>query len=196
MSDTSPFRQLGFEPSTTNTFASNTIKSTNAINLSYVLRAFIKTDMVLNAQDGILEEILSVGSFPPQSIVYYQQYNFDMNTREFNPNNINSWRFTLVDSYNQQIDTNGVPWAFSVVFFQRSITHELHKSELLINNEERLFKIEQQQQLLKQQLETGNRELIPSGETRTITGTIQPIFPVMTNYVLESEIEPDVEYFK
>lgn len=148
----SPFRQLGFEASTTYTFSANTLKSANAINLSYVLRAFIKSNIVQNTQDSILEEILSVGSFAPQSIVYFQQYNFDMNSKQLSSVNNNSWNFTLVDSYNQEIDLNGISWSFTLVFFQRTTTHELHKSELIIQNEDRLFKIQQEQEKLKQQL--------------------------------------------
>lgn len=150
--ENSPFRQLGFDENQTYTFVLDTLKSVNAINLSYVLRAFIKSDIIQNSQDGILEEFLNVGSYPPQSIVFYQQIDFQMNTKEYNPNNLNSWTFSLVDSYDKPIDTNGVPWAFSLVFFQRSDTHELHKNELLIKNEERIFRLQQEQEKIKNEV--------------------------------------------
>jgi hypothetical protein len=53
----SPFRQLGFDDASVNDFVAIALASTNAINLSYILRAFIKSNICLNAQDGILEEL-------------------------------------------------------------------------------------------------------------------------------------------
>jgi hypothetical protein len=152
---TSPYRQLGFEIGT-NTFTvgvgSSTLESVNSLNLSYILRAFIKTNLVIDATDGILEEVLNFGSYPSSSVVHYQQYNFDMNTRKYNRSITNSWLFSIVDAFDQLIDLNGIPWAFSVVFYQRNKTHELQKTELMINNEERLFKIEQEQKRIEEQL--------------------------------------------
>lgn len=160
LTSTSPFRQLGFESATTYTFTagvgSSTLESVNAINLSYILRAFITTNLVSDATDGILEELLNFGSFPANSVMSYQQFNFDMNTRKYNRSTTNSWQFNLVDSFGQLIDMNGIPWAFSVVFYQRNSTHELQKTELQIANEERLYRIEQEQKKIEDQLQQTN----------------------------------------
>jgi hypothetical protein len=80
------------------------------------------------------------------SLAYFQQVSYDLNTRNYNPANTNSWLFTLVDSFDQEIDLNGVPWSFSLVFYKRNDTHEIHKNDLLIKNEERLFKIAQEKE--------------------------------------------------
>jgi hypothetical protein len=144
-SASSPFRQLGFDVATY-TFSAGSLSSIGSINLSYVLRMFIKSNISSTANNGILEEILNVGSYPPLSVVYFQQYNFDMNTKTYDSSNTNSWSFTLVDSYDQIVDLNNVPWAFTIVFYQRNNTHELHKTDLQIQNEQRLFTIAQQQQ--------------------------------------------------
>ena len=186
----SPFRQLGFEDSNY-MFSSDTLTSVNCINLSFILRAFIKTNLVQNATDSILEEILNIGSYPPLSVVHYQQYNFDMNTREYNPNNSNSWQFTLVDGFDQVIDLNGIPWAFSIVFYQRNKVHELHKTELEIVNEERLFKIEQQQKQLQDQLvDTGGKLIEPQVQTiQTLTERqIYPVLPQSQGIPIENKI--------
>ena len=82
----------------------------------------------------------------------YQQVSFDLNSRIYNRDNKNSWTFALVDSFGVEIDLNGIPWAFSLVLFQRNATHEIHKKDLLISNEERIFKIQQEQDRLKQEL--------------------------------------------
>lgn len=172
------FRQLGFEQNTTYPFTGGSLTAVNAINLQYVLRMFIKSNIVTEATDGILEEILSVGSFPPLSVIYYQQYNFDINSKMYNMNNSNSWQFTLVDGYDQLVDLNGIPWAFTIVFFERNKTAEIHKNELLINNEQRLFDISRAQEKIQQDLQGSD-----------IT---EPVFPVKANYVLPELLEPEI----
>lgn len=186
--DLSPFRQLGFETNTTYTFTpsvgSSSLESVNAINLSYILRAFIKTNLVNDATDSILEELLNFGSFPSNSVMSYQQFNFDMNSRAYNPTNKNSWNFTLQDSYGREIDLNGIPWAFSVVFYQRNKIHEIHKTELQMSNEERLFRIEQEQQKLQESIPTNDNITKQEGLITTqqpLTNTDQmfkPLYPI------------------
>lgn len=183
LTEFSPFRQLGFEPSTTYTFTpaigSSSLESVNAINLSYILRAFIKSNLVSDATDSILEELLNFGSFPSNSVMSYQQFNFDMNSRAYNPTNKNSWNFTIQDSYARQIDLNGIPWAFSVVFYQRNKTHELQKTELQIANEERLFRIEQEQSKLKDAVtEPSQQGIISSGPIVEFDNSLKPLYPV------------------
>jgi hypothetical protein len=155
-SNTSPFRQLGFDVGVyTFTYVSanlHQLESINAINLSYILRAFIKSNIVSNATDGILEELLNFGSFPSSSVMSFQQVSFDLNSRLYNKDNKNAWNFALVDAFGVEIDLNGIPWAFSLVLYQRNATHEIHKKDLLISNEERLFKIQQEQERLRQEL--------------------------------------------
>jgi len=198
MTSISPFRQMGFEQSTAYPFVASTLVSVNAINLAYVLRMFIKSNICNDSNDGVLDEILSVGSFAPQSVIFHQQYNLDINTRVFNSNNPNSWNFVLVDSYDQEIDFNGIPWAFTLVFYQRNDTHELHKNELLITNEQRLFQIEQQQRKLiesvkssKDTTTTEESKTTPQQQTElSTTSDLQPIYPVQTNYVIPELVNP------
>jgi len=152
----SPFRQLGFDIGTYTfsevSLVSQELESVNAINLSYILRAFIKSNIVANATDGILEELLNFGSFPSSSVMSFQQVSFDLNSRIYNKDNKNSWSFALVDAFGVEINLNNIPWAFSLVLYQRNATHEIHKKDLLISNEERLFKIQQEQDRLRQEL--------------------------------------------
>jgi hypothetical protein len=163
----SMFRQLGFEENTTYAFTANSLVSANCINLAYISRAFIKSNVCVNAQDDVLEEILNYGSYPMLSLAYFQQTTFDLNTRNYNPANTNSWLFSLVDSFDQEIDLNGVPWSFSLVFYKRNDTHEIHKNDLLIKNEERLFKISQEQEKLQDEAAG-----MTTGETRPQVGTL------------------------
>jgi hypothetical protein len=163
----SMFRQLGFEENTTYAFSANSLVSVNCINLAYISRAFIKSNVCINAQDDVLEEILNYGSYPMLSLAYFQQVSFDLNTRNYNPGNTNSWLFSLVDSFDQEIDLNGVPWSFSLVFYKRNDTHEVHKNDLLIKNEERLFKIAQEQEKIQNEAAG-----LTTGETRQQSGVL------------------------
>ena len=187
---TSPFRQLGFDESSVNTFVGSSLSSSNAINLSYILRAFIKSNICRGSTDSILEELLNIGSFPSLSVMYYQQFNFDMNTREFNTESINSWQFSLVDSYDNLIDLNNISWAFSVVFYQRNNTHQIHKADLQIKNEERIFNTEVSQRQLQNQLQ---------GDTQGTfqRNTFQPMFPVEPSSVgIVNSAFPNIIYPK
>lgn len=186
--NTSPFRQLGFESGTTYTFSSNILKSVNAINLSFILRAFVKSNMVIDSNDNILQEFLNYGSFPMLSVVTFQQVNYDMNSRKLNPAIVRSWEFSLVDTYDQLIDLNGIPWEITVVFYQRSSTHEVFKQELSITNEERLFRIEQQQKQIQDKVGTTtapSTETAPTAETGAPTAAPFQLSDAKSNFPIE-----------
>lgn len=188
MNVNSPFRQLGFDQSTAYPFVSNTCVSANAINLAYILRMFIQSSICDTANDGILAEILSVGSFPPQSVIFFQEFNIDLNSRSFNSTNVNSWNFSIVDSFGQLIDFNGIPWAFTLVFYKRNDTHELHRQELMITNEQRMFQIEQQQRKLIENVtkDDDDKPQTTSESTPSLSNetTDMPTFPVKANYII------------
>jgi hypothetical protein len=191
----SPERQLGFEQSTTYNFVANTLQSVNAINLAYVLRIFLKSNICDTANDGILAEFQNIGSYPSQSVVYYQETEIDVNTKVFNKSNTNSWTFTIVDSFDRIVDLNGIPFSFTLCFFQRSDTHELHRTDLMIQNEQRLFRIEQEQKKIEEEVNKTTKEE-PQSETKT-TGelgkeeeNLKPIYPIEANYILPELINP------
>jgi hypothetical protein len=175
------FRQLGFEQNSTNTFVGNNLTSTNCINLAYATRAFIKSNIC--SGNDVLQEILGYGSFPMLSVAYFEQQDYDLNTRIFNPSNINSWTFVLVDEFDQVIDLNGVSWGLSIVLYDRNDTAEVLKTDLQFRNEERLIDLSSKEKELKEIIEdevvvappqvfTGNDVSIAEG-TR-----LEPMFPV------------------
>lgn len=184
----SMFRQLGFEPNTTNDFIVNELSSQNAINLSYATRCFIKSNVIMNADNEILEDILSYGSYPMGSMCYYQQINFDLNTRDFNKNILNSWNFVLVDGFGQEIDLNGIPWSFTLVFYHRNDTHELQREDLKIKNEERLIRLEAD---ILNIPETKIENILTSGldipeEDRNKYTPVFPILPYGSSSIVEN----------
>ena len=144
-------KPLGFDKNSTNQFVGDQLYSQNCVNLSNITRCFIKSNVVINAYLSILEEVLNYGDWGPLQQCYYQQYSIDLNSREFNNSGVNSWQFILVDANDAIINLNGVPWSFSLVFYQRNNLHELQGLEMKIQNELRILELQgQQEQLIKQ----------------------------------------------
>lgn len=174
----SMFRQLGFDQNSSNLFTANSLTSSNCINLSYILRAFIKSNICLNASDSILEEILNYSVYPMLSTCYFEQRETDLNTKTFNPNIVNSWSFRLVDSYDQEIDLNEIPWSFTLAFFRRANYHEVAKEELRIKNEERLFGLNQQLSNIESEKSTLEQQRLKIEELRTQIKELTPMFDI------------------
>lgn len=137
------FRLMGFLTGTTNTFVADTLVSVAGVNFAYSSRAFIKSDVCQNTDRGILQEILNYATnCSPYTYCYFEQMACDLTSRNFNDQSRNSWNFTLVDGFDQEIDTNNISWSFTVAFYARADTHEVQKTALMIQNEERLYEIE------------------------------------------------------
>jgi len=144
-------KPLGFNKNSSTSFVGDQLYSTNCVNLANITRCFIKSNIVINSFLSILEEVLNYGDWGPLQQCYYQQYSVDLNSREFNNSGVNSWQFILVDANDAIIDLNGVPWSFSLVFYQRNNLHELQGLEMKIQNELRILDLQgQQEQLIKQ----------------------------------------------
>lgn len=181
------FRQLGFEQNSTNTFSANSLTSTNCINLAYATRAFIKSNICSGSD--ILQEVLGFGSFPMLSVSYFEQQDYDLNSRIFNPNNLNSWSFILVDEFDEIIDLNGVSWGLSIVLYDRNNTDEILKTDLQLRNEQRLFELQSKEDELKniirdktepEMSEVFSGAPIPTGEIPM--DILSPIFSVKPFY--------------
>lgn len=194
------FRQLGFEQNSTNTFSSNSLTSTNCINLAYATRAFIKSNICSGID--VLQEILGYGSFPMLSVAYFEQQDYDLNSRILNPNNLNSWTFVLVDAFDQIIDLNGVPWSLSIVLYERNNTHEILKTDLELRNEERLIQLQTKEEELKsiiKENEAPISEVFSGADISLPIDTIDmlsPLFPVKpfnSSSSLESAPTPLIE---
>ena len=139
---TNMFQQMGFLQASTNTFddASGTLESTKVINFQIVSSIFINSDMCV--EEGVLQEIHSVGASPANSYIYFQQNDFDITSKQFLTNTSNSWTFNLIDEFERPVDLNNVAWALSVIFYNRSDYHQIAKEDLRIRNIEKLLKNE------------------------------------------------------
>jgi hypothetical protein len=138
----SMFQQLGFNRGTTTSFndITGTLTSPNVINFQIINAIFITSDMCV--EEGILQEIHSVGATPSNAYIFFQQIDFDITSKQLLTNTSNSWTFSLIDEFERPIDLNGVPWELSVIFYNRQDYHQIAKEDLRIKNIERLLKTE------------------------------------------------------
>lgn len=175
------FRQLGFNSNSTNTFVANTLTSSNCINLAFSNRLYIKSN-ICNGTD-VLQEISSYGTYPILGICYFEQAEYDLNTREYNKDSSNSWTFVLENGFSEQLDLNGISWSVGLVFYCRSNTHEIVKSDLLLKNEQRIMELQQKEEELKLKLSSEEDNKDESKTIGFIGNNMQiekflPTFPV------------------
>ena len=114
------------------------------------------------------------------SVAYFEQQDYDLNSRIFNPNNLNSWNFVLVDAFDQIIELNGVNWSLSIVLYDRNNTDEIVKTDLQFRNEQRLFELQAKENELKNKIEDGQVQMSMNGEIPV--ELLTPIFPVKPFY--------------
>jgi len=138
--DVSMFQQLGFSQSSTNSFVAGSLTSTNVINFQIISSIFITSDMCV--EEGTLQELHNVGTSQSNAYIFFQQYNFDITSKQLLTKNNNSWQFALIDEYERPINLNGVPWEMSLILYNRSDLHQLQKEDLKIKNLEKLIENE------------------------------------------------------
>jgi len=176
--------QLGFNNGTY-TFSSGSLTSVNCINLSFINKCFIKSNII--DENDSLVEILNYGSTPMLSLCYFEQSVSDLNTRIFSQSNKNSWLFTLVDAFGETIELNGIPWSFVLIWYKRNDSHQIHKNELLMVNEERIQRITDEQNKLKSKLlsdtenenDSTDRNILNVTNESNVNKSLEPTFPVL-----------------
>jgi len=138
----SMFQQLGFARFSTNTFndATGKLFSTNVINFQLINSIYIASDMCV--EEGKLQELHNVGISQSNAFIFFQQYDYDINTKQLLTNTNNSWQFSLTDQFERDIDLNGVPWSMSVILYKRDDLHQVQKENLKIKNLERMVENE------------------------------------------------------
>jgi hypothetical protein len=134
-SSNSLYQQMGFNNNSINTFSSGSITSTNSINISYINRLFLKSSCCNTSYNSILQELLVVGSYPSTSYVYWENLsNSDTYSKEFTQPNDNFFSFQLYDRYGNIVDLNGQNFVFSLHFYKKNHTDELHADSIKLDN--------------------------------------------------------------
>lgn len=109
------WEQLGLNPDTVNTFESNSLTSTNVINLQSEQTLFIHSDLIQDG-DAVLQEIYSSNSLNFSGISF-QNPAPDMYAKKISTTNSNSYRFYLTDENANPINLNGLNIVFTLCVY-------------------------------------------------------------------------------
>ena len=135
----SMYQQIGFASNTTYTSTSGVLTSVNSISISYINRVFLVSNACNTSYNSYLQEILIAGQFPSTSFIFWENLNYDTNSKEFtNPQN-NCWDFTIYDRYGNVINLHGLELVFSLIFYKKNKTDELHMEHIKLTNLEKLL---------------------------------------------------------
>jgi hypothetical protein len=121
---TNVFESLGFNPNTTNSFASNSLISTTVIDLSPEANLFIRSDMVNNAEsnDDILQDIQTAQVPQFGRAGYYLNTNPEAYSKLLN-NTTDIYRFYITDETlsgdGKIINLNDRNWNCSILLYKK-----------------------------------------------------------------------------
>lgn len=142
------------------------------------------------ADQGILQEVLQ--TFPDNSFIYYENTNIDINSKAFTGNTNTSFNFQITDRFGEPVDTHGVNVMMSILLYEKNNTDEIHKSELMIKNVERLFQTEQENKNIVNTISTDlpTADTSSSGNNNTVDVTIATARNIGSYFELVSQ-EPN-----
>lgn len=136
---TSMYQQMGFALNTTYPSVSGILQSVNSISISYINRVFLTSNACNTSYNSYLQEILIAGQFPSTSFIFWENGNYDTNSKEFtNPTN-NAWDFSLYDRYGNLINLHGLEIVFSLIFYKKNKTDEIHLEHIKLQAMENLL---------------------------------------------------------
>jgi len=114
------YKQMGFSPSTTYTFTSNSLVSLNVCNFASEACLFLKSDMCYNilTGDNVLQEIYPGGT-GYNSYIPFTNINPELNARTL-VNKSNVYNFYLTDENGVDLTLNGINMVFTVLVWRSS----------------------------------------------------------------------------
>lgn len=121
-------RNFGFNQNSVSTFVANYLQSTNVYSLQRTTMALLHSTMS-NDNDQILEEI-PMSQTRDYDVSVFTQIDIESNAKELIAQNSELFRFYLTDTDDRLLDLNGIPLVFSVIFFRKNTTDDLHAEVL------------------------------------------------------------------
>lgn len=109
------WEQLGFDPDTVNTFESNSLTSTNVINLQSEQTLFIHSNLVQD-KDSVLQEIYSSNSLNFSGISF-SNHAPDMYAKPLATLDSSIFRFYLTDENSNPINLHGLNIVFTLYIY-------------------------------------------------------------------------------
>lgn len=122
------FENFGFDIGTY-TFSGDSLTSSNVIKLQVEDKIFINSNMVVGSpnQFGILQEV-NVAPSPTYSSVTYQCTAPEYYAKDISKTTSSTYSFSLSDVHNFPINLNGLPFSFTLLFFEQNTMSEKLKS--------------------------------------------------------------------
>ena len=120
------YEQLGFAPNSTNTFAANSLTSTNCINFSQEETLFIHSDCCSNAGKDILQEVYDDNS-PPMSFITYQNKQFEPYSKDLRNNTSSLFAFSLTNENGRTMNLNGRNLLLTLIAYKKDTLSEVIK---------------------------------------------------------------------
>jgi hypothetical protein len=130
--NSSPYEFMGFDPGSTNAFASvsgtMTLVSTNVIKLSVEDALFIHSDICIGPEN-VLQDIYA-NTTQPYSNIHFESRDAMAYAKKLASRTQNTFLFWLTDENGQTIDTNGQNMVITLLLFKRADLFGLIKQYL------------------------------------------------------------------
>jgi len=105
---TTLFEQMGFDKEKTYQFATNILRSVNVVNLNKESTLFIRSDIVQNSSNNILQGIVCADNPSYTNIAFTASGMVDEYSKSFSNYSSNKYRFWLTNEDGDIIDLNGL----------------------------------------------------------------------------------------
>ena len=128
---------MGFNRGSTNLFFNSSLTSSNVIRLKAKDTIFIKSNIVGNSTQAVLQEIYTTCN-PDFSVITYTQANVELNSKELLYKD-NNFTFSITDEDDNLLNLNGQDVIFSICCFEHNNSLELLKNDILINNMQKII---------------------------------------------------------
>lgn len=122
---------MGFEKGSkfaTNSYGPGAFETPNCIFLSTVTKLYLQTSMCDTSD--FLQEIIVCPLYPGAAMIFYENGNYDVNSRTYTGAMHTSHNFRLLDSYGQVVDLNGIDLTFTLVIYKRNNVAELQSEDI------------------------------------------------------------------
>lgn len=117
------FEQLGFNENSSNQFVSNSLVSTNVVNLNKESTLFIRSD-ICSENNKILQNINTVQD-PNYSYIVFENKSIIEYSKTYKRNNKKSYNFMLTDENNNIINLNGLNIVMTIMVYKSNRVNEL-----------------------------------------------------------------------
>ena len=108
----------------------------NCVFISTISKLYLHTSMCDRSE--FLQEILVCPNYPGASMIWYENHDYDVNSRPFTGAMHSSHYFILLDSFGTPVELNGVDMAFTLVIYKRNDVSEMMEEDIRIRQMEAL----------------------------------------------------------